>query len=148
MKDRFSTSAKERQLIFFQRINMEPLRGYQRTKESTFGAVGNIVGGAGQVITGTNGRFRGALRIGQGVLDVADVIPSIAADGIRSLGGTPSHASTSTRFNVTRAIGDLNIRTDDPVHVIKDTASYTAGLVHAVVFKPVSDVLRGLQSLN
>lgn len=143
MKKIFTWSAREGRLIYrYGADMMEPLEGFQRTKESTLGALGNIGGGVKQVITGTNGRLRGLGKIGLGVLDFADTGVSALADGVRSLSGMPS-SSVSGKYNTTRAFADYkNIRTDDVMHTVGDTVAYTAGLVHAVVFKPGSDLLR------
>lgn len=122
---------------------LHSLGGLQRTKESTIGAAGDVVGGVGSVITGQGGRFRGILRAGEGVANVLDAVPSAATDGLRSLSGMPTGSESPARFNITRAINDAaNIRTDDPLHTVTDTLSWTAGMAHAVLFRGGSDVLR------
>lgn len=131
---------------------LEPLGGWQRTQESTFGAVGNIVGGTGQLITGNGqgGRIGGVARVGQGALDVLDIPVSLAADGIRNVAGTPSNPHSSSRFNITRAAKSFtDIRTDDPMNAIKDAVVFTTDNIHALFFKAGSDALKAVRgSLN
>lgn len=144
MKNLNVVSAAENRIMRYSAEMMEPLGGLQRSKESTFEAIGNIGEGVKQIITGTNGRLRGLARVGQGILDVADTGVSAIADGVRSLSGMPSNGA-SGRYSITRAFRDYqNIRTNDAMNTIKDTTAYVAGLVHAVVFKPVSDLLRAV----
>ncbi len=147
-----SLSARENRLL---RLNasgeyMDELKGLQRTKESSIGAAGNIVGGTGQILTGSGkGRLDGALRLGQGALDIFDVPVSGVADGIRSLSGMPTGNEAPSRFNVTRAFNDYaNIRTDDPMNTVKDGMAWTAGMVHAVFFKGGSDLLKAARGMN
>jgi len=76
---------------------MEPLRGWQRVKESTLGALGNIGGGFARMIGLSEKGFqpvRGVLQIGQGVLDVLDVVPSVVADGTRIVASVDSRGAS------------------------------------------------------
>jgi hypothetical protein len=120
---------------------LKPLGGFQRTKESTIGALGNVGGGAVALLKGKI--VGGPLQIAQGVFDALDTIPSAVADGVRGVMGTQSGNYGSSRTNIGRAfshVGDIDL--SDPVETIKDTIAVTTDAVHAVVFKPLSDVLR------
>lgn len=151
-------SAKERRLLSLKLESvgssdtLEPLGGWQRTKESTFGAVGNILGGTGQVITGNGkgGRIGGVARFGQGALDAFDIPISALADGVRNVAGTPSNPHSPSRFNITRAAKSFtDIRMDDPMNTIKDSIVFTTDNIHALFFKPGSDALKAIRgSLN
>jgi hypothetical protein len=122
---------------------LEPLGGFQRTKESSIGAVGNVLGGVGQVITGTNGRFRGLLRVGEGVFDALDIVPSAIADGVRMTAGTPSKSHTPSGFHTVRAFRHASdIRTDNVVNGVLDTGAVVVDNIHAIGFKLGSDILR------
>lgn len=125
---------------------MEPLGGLQRTKESSIGAVTNIAGGIGQVITGTGGRIKGVLRMGQGVLDAFDIVPSLAADGVRKFAGTPSNSYSPSRFNITRALSHArDIRTDNVVDGVLDAGAVVVDNIHSIGFKAGSDALKALR---
>lgn len=123
--------------------SLEPLGGFQRTKESSIGAVGNVAGGIGQIITGTGGRFKGILRVGEGIFDALDVVPSAVADGVRMVAGTPSNSHTPSRFHTVRAMRHASdIRTDNVVNGVLDTGAVAVDNIHAIGFKLGSDVLR------
>ncbi|PIR48530.1 hypothetical protein COU80_02350 [Candidatus Peregrinibacteria bacterium CG10_big_fil_rev_8_21_14_0_10_55_24] len=77
-------------LVRGDREPMEPLGGIQRTKESTIGAVGNVLKGAGNILRLRP--LRGGAQIGQGVLDALDVAPSFAADVLRGASTLDSRA--------------------------------------------------------
>jgi hypothetical protein len=125
---------------------LEPLGGWRRTQESSIDAATNVLGGIGQVISGSGGRIRGLLRIGQGAFDALDIVPSVIADGVRKVAGTPSNASSS-QLNITRSLkhATTDIRTDKPFNTVKDIGTVIVDNVHSIGFKVGSDVLRLLR---
>lgn len=133
---------------------MEPLEGFQRTRESSIGAVQNVLGGLRQTITGKNwdgekkSRIGGVAGVGRGVLDAFDIPVSLGADAIRNVAGTPTKPHSPSKYNITRALKSVDIRTDDPVNAIKDTVVYVSDNVHALLFKPGSDALKAIQNMN
>jgi hypothetical protein len=126
---------------------LKPLGGFRRTQESTIGAVGNIIGGTGELLRGR--LLHGPARIGLGVFDGLDFFPSALADWYRSVMGTESVSHSPSRTNIGRAFSHFgDIDTSSPVQAIKDTTVATVDAAHALLFKPVSDILRLLRSSN
>jgi hypothetical protein len=125
---------------------LDNLGGLTRVKESTFGAVGNVLGGTGKLLFRPGQRFNGALQIGQGGLDALDIIPAAAADGIHMVTGPDSPPGKSPRrYNITRALDSFShIDTKRPVGAV----GAVADVVHASVFKLGSDALKAARQSN
>lgn len=121
--------------------SLQNLGGLRRTQESTLGAIGNVLGGAGQLVFG-KGRLKGAARMGQGVLDALDVVPSFAADSIRFVTGPKGNETgpSGYNYNITRALGSVK-EVRDPLGAI----GAATDIVHAAVFKLGSDALKAAQ---
>ncbi|MBU2259261.1 hypothetical protein KKC44_01520 [Patescibacteria group bacterium] len=132
-------ATKELQTEIADEAPLDHLGGFQRIKESTLGAVGNVFGGAGKVLTGKP--IKGLAQAGQGVLDAFDVIPSAVADGIRSATGPDNpRGSSPYYYNISRAFGSI-AQVEKP----SDVVGATVDIVHASFFKLGSDALKAIR---
>tara|TARA_Y100000310_G_scaffold334980_1_gene415924 strand:- start:698 stop:1237 length:540 start_codon:yes stop_codon:yes gene_type:complete len=121
--------------------NLNHLGGLTRIKESTVDGVGNVLKGTGRFVF--KGQFiKGAAQVGQGALDILDIIPSAAADGVRMVAGpdSPRGGPSPYNYNISRALGSVD-QIKKPQHAI----SAATDIVHASVFKLGSDALRAVQ---
>ena len=116
------------------------LGGLTRVKESTVDGVGNILGGTGRFVF--KGQFiKGAAQVGQGVLDILDIVPSAAADGVRMITGPDGPRGQSPyNYNISRALGSWG-QIEKPQHAV----GAAVDTIHAAVFKLGSDALRAVQ---
>jgi hypothetical protein len=123
---------------------LQHLGDLQRTKESTIGAIGNILEGAGRTVF--KGQLvKGPLQIGQGILDGLDAPISLAADTNRFVfgpkgDGVPTGTS-EYNYNVSRAIGSAS-QVKDPLGAI----GAAGDIIHAVGFKLGSDALKAFRN--
>ncbi|MCF7844603.1 MAG: hypothetical protein K9M03_02125 [Kiritimatiellales bacterium] len=121
---------------------LDHLGGFQRTKESTLGAAGNILKGGGKVLTGKP--INGILQMGQGGLDAFDTLPSVVADGIRSATGPDnSRGPSAYNYNISRAIGSFR-----QIEKPSDAIGAVVDVAHASIFKLGSDALKAARKIS
>ena len=123
--------------------SLKKLGGLRRTQESTIGAIGNVLGGAGEVVFSKGNRLKGLARVGQGVLDGLDIVPSFAADSIRFVTGPKGNETGASeyQYNITRALGSAK-EVQDPLGAI----GAATDIIHASVFKLGSDALQAYRN--
>jgi len=120
--------------------SLNHLGGYERTKESTIGAVKNLVQGAGRLLFVSGKRWKGATQIAQGAFDAADVIPSAILDTARPLTSpTSQRGSSPYNYNISRAAGSFT-NAESP----RDYLGASLDAVHAIGFRAGSDIARAL----
>ena len=123
--------------------SLQKLGGIQRIKESTIGAIGNVLKGTGRLFK-KGERTKGAAQIGQGILDALDVFFGAAADANRFVFG-PKETKVGSgpseyNYNISRAIGGAK-DVSNPVEAI----GVAGDILHAGATKLGSDGLIALR---
>lgn len=117
---------------------LEELHGITRTKESTIGAVRDILVGTGRLLFKRGKRIKGAAQAAEGIGNILEIPFSFGADVLRSMFGPKGREGTSPfRYNITRALGSFG-RIEKPTDVIGalgDTA-------HSLFARPITDLIR------
>lgn len=121
---------------------MEHLGGLQRTKESSVGAVVDVASGIKQMILPNRskgeGRLKGAARIGEGVFNALDIVPSAIADGTRAaIGPDRKQGSSDYNYNISRGFGSFRDM-EKPQHAV----SAVVDNIHAIGFRAGTDIMR------